>query len=333
MNIKKAFINTTLALSLAFSASPLAANAAAFEDIAGHWADGAIQWAKDNKITGGYPDGTFQPNRVVSEEEFVAMLMNSFSTPNLGTKINRWSDGVYAVANYFNYPVASNNNTKATPLKRYRVAEIVAGTQGKNYNGDNAIQYVMGSGLASGKVAGQFTIASFKGNDTLTRGEAVAFIQKLKQNPNASKTLLARPTTPSPVSELPSLGGVNPPAPTDKITDENGDIKLEVARSYEMQVHNSYKFGKDNMTLTLPMLPKGYAWDIGLFVDYKDGSDDFLGYGLPFSVGKSYTVDVDWNKVKEGTFKVGIMDLKNGSIRRYSYYQYSTKKIVEKVSY
>lgn len=333
MNFKKAFINTTLALSLALSASPLAADAAAFKDTKGHWADGAIQWAKDNKITNGYPDGTFKPNTKVSEEEFVSMLLSSFKYTAPKVEVKRWSDGMYAVANSYNYPVTSN---RATPLKRYRVAELVAATQGKNYSGDYAIQYVMGNGLASGKVAGQFTIASFKGNDTLTRAEAASFIMKLKENPKASKELLKRPTSPSPVSELPKVdaGGVNPAPPVgDKITDENGRIKLDVARSYEMQVHNSYKFGANNLTLTLPKLPKGYGYDVGLYVEYKNGGNGFLGYDEPWNSGESYTVSADWKNIKEANLKIGIIDVSNGGVRRYSYYVKSTGEIVEKVKY
>lgn len=48
-----------------------------FWDIAGHWAEGAINSAADMKLIGGYPDGSFKPNKSVTRAEFTVMLMNA----------------------------------------------------------------------------------------------------------------------------------------------------------------------------------------------------------------------------------------------------------------
>lgn len=50
---------------------------ASFIDTEGHWAAEAIEWAIKNHITEGYPNRTFQPDKPVTEAEFLAMLFRS----------------------------------------------------------------------------------------------------------------------------------------------------------------------------------------------------------------------------------------------------------------
>lgn len=53
-----------------------------FLDIAGHWAESAIISAVDMKLIGGYPDGSFKPNKSVTRAEFTVMLMNALKQEN-----------------------------------------------------------------------------------------------------------------------------------------------------------------------------------------------------------------------------------------------------------
>ena len=41
------------------------------------WSAAKIQWAKDNQIVKGYPDGSFQPEKPVSRAELMAVLENA----------------------------------------------------------------------------------------------------------------------------------------------------------------------------------------------------------------------------------------------------------------
>ncbi|MDH7576877.1 MAG: N-acetylmuramoyl-L-alanine amidase [Bacillota bacterium] len=52
--------------------------AAGFSDLQGHWAAGEIQKAVAEGYLKGYPDGTFQPDRVVTRAEFVALVNGAF---------------------------------------------------------------------------------------------------------------------------------------------------------------------------------------------------------------------------------------------------------------
>ncbi|WP_058300937.1 S-layer homology domain-containing protein [Gorillibacterium timonense] len=54
-------------------------SSAAFKDINGHWAQKAIETMVDQGILNGYPDGTFRPNEPVKVDQFIKMLILSFS--------------------------------------------------------------------------------------------------------------------------------------------------------------------------------------------------------------------------------------------------------------
>lgn len=170
-----------------------------FTDVpANHWAIETIQWGTDQEVTKGYPDGTFRPEATVTEAEFLAMLERSF-VKDL-TDGTPWYKPYYDLAYQNNYPVTS---TPDNVILRSQVAEIVAGTQGVNYTGDNAIQYLLGKGLAQGYDKNVITIGNYHGADTLNRAQAVQFIKNLKDA--GIQEIKARPFEPSPVSELPAL--------------------------------------------------------------------------------------------------------------------------------
>ncbi|AFC27339.1 S-layer domain-containing protein [Paenibacillus mucilaginosus 3016] len=210
----KGRLKTALAASLLFSAfggfggGGTAVLAAGFNDIENHWAKETITWGQQEGLISGYPDGTFKPNAQVTEAEFVKMMVASFKTEVSEVQSPKhWADAYYYFAESKNYPLKGYQELaqRDKPITRERVAEFVVGTVGKNYSGDQAIQYLIGYKLASGKVEGDMSIASFKGQDTLTRGEAAQFIRNLKlSNVNYFRT---RPFEPSPVSELPQLPG------------------------------------------------------------------------------------------------------------------------------
>ena len=47
------------------------------------WSAAKIQWAKENDIVTGYPDGTFQPAKPVTRAELIAVLQNSAKLANM----------------------------------------------------------------------------------------------------------------------------------------------------------------------------------------------------------------------------------------------------------
>ncbi|WP_448028365.1 S-layer homology domain-containing protein [Brevibacillus borstelensis] len=174
----------------------------AFTDIENHWAKEAIVWAVEKGITKGYEDATFKPNNYVSEAEFLALLIRTYNAGIVG-KGGYWTDPYYEFAKQMNYPVSANitSETWGDPaITRRQVAEIIAASQGVNYNSDDSIRYLLTIGIASGSDTKSVTIAGFKPDDPLTRAEAVQLIRNLSVK--GKPKLLARPVEASDPSLL-----------------------------------------------------------------------------------------------------------------------------------
>ncbi|MDQ6419589.1 S-layer homology domain-containing protein [Paenibacillus sp. LHD-117] len=56
-------------------------------DIAGHWAEANIKQAVSSGIVGGYPNGTFKPQKKVTRAEFAVMLMNALKLQGEGAAL------------------------------------------------------------------------------------------------------------------------------------------------------------------------------------------------------------------------------------------------------
>ncbi|MDF9839067.1 MULTISPECIES: S-layer homology domain-containing protein [unclassified Paenibacillus] len=193
-NYKKILVGVLLTATLI---GPNTMFAASFKDVGeSHWAYSTVEWGVGEKIVSGYEDGTFKPQKEVTQEEFLSMLIRTYEGTKVASAGERWSDPYYKIAKANNYPTGSNRNAKIT---RQAVAEIIAGTQGKNFSGDNAIKFLLLNGLAGGKTSN--TVAGFEGDDTLTRAEAVTFIKKVIDN-SSTHDLQVRPTAPSSTVEL-----------------------------------------------------------------------------------------------------------------------------------
>ncbi len=199
MRVRKNLTIISLFIIINWTASHSFASASHFSDTKKHWAAVAIEWAISNKITQGYPDGTFKPDSKVSEAEFLVMFIRAYETvPEFDNENRRhWADNYYKIAERLNYPVngIQNIDNRNKPLTREKVAEILTAADGYNYSGDNAIQYVLGSEYSRGIDSQNITIANFKGNEYLTRAEAVQFIKNAKEN--GLKELLENPEEPS----------------------------------------------------------------------------------------------------------------------------------------
>lgn len=167
---------------------------AAFADIRTHWAKGDIEWAIEQGIVNGYPDGTFRPQAQVKEAEFLKMLLSAFgltgdSLAQLKQQVDsdrlgqglalRWYDVYYAQAAALGLPVkgALADPPKERSIARVTVAEIIAARDGQALLGDAAIQYLLDQGYSQGKTSA--TVEGYAGADTLTRAEAVRFIRNL----------------------------------------------------------------------------------------------------------------------------------------------------------
>lgn len=180
-----------LAAFLSFASIPLhAASSEPFIDVKEHWSYDKVMWSVQANIASGYPDGTFKPNQIVSEPEFLAMLIRAYpeiQVPAAG-KGEAWFEPYYKLARQYHLPVTKKKD--ATAFTRGDVAVIVtSAAQGEVLSKTSSIQFLLEQGLANGKTSQ--TVAGFKADDHLTRAEAVTLIYNIKSKKIQIKTVKA----------------------------------------------------------------------------------------------------------------------------------------------
>jgi len=149
-------------------------------DLKGHWSEKVFHWAVVSHIIEGYPDGTFRPDQQVTEAEFLKILYRSFGAALPVIEGEDWTNGPYRLASMWNHPAvgADLKEARQQPISRIKAAEIISSARGVNYEGANAVRYLMISNLVKGKTTSD--VEGFAGNDLLTRAETVQWIRTLK---------------------------------------------------------------------------------------------------------------------------------------------------------
>ncbi|WPS85692.1 S-layer homology domain-containing protein (plasmid) [Brevibacillus halotolerans] len=175
-----------------------------FTDIQTHWVKETLDWAVQKNMVNGYPDGTFRPENKVTEAEFLTMLLRLYEPNIQGETKSHWADRYYQYGAGFNYILSghSKNQLRDKVMNRYQVAELIAGTEGANLKGNDAVKYLLVFHLANGK-GNQVSIAGFRGNDYLTRAEALQFVRNVSTY--GLGTLIVKdkkPTDPGTIPEI-----------------------------------------------------------------------------------------------------------------------------------
>lgn len=121
-----------------------------FADVpAGHPLQVPVGWAKTNKITSGYADGTFRPDRVITRGEFATFLYNA--NPAYGDASPTLPEGRFPVTRDW-VPASPTEPFTDVPSSHSMYA---------------AIEYVRRNRATSG-----FTDGTFRPTRAITRGEA-----------------------------------------------------------------------------------------------------------------------------------------------------------------
>ncbi|WP_284638976.1 S-layer homology domain-containing protein [Paenibacillus silviterrae] len=168
-------------------------------DLSGHWSERIFQWAILIKIINGYPDGTYRPDQPISEAEFLKTFYSAFGyPPNKSNNDADWTEAPYRLARLFKHPVSIQNNDKHSALTKSKAAEITASAQGVNYRGDDAIRYLLIKFPATKNIFD--SLKEMKGNDQLTRAEAINLIRIIKLQ--GVTEIKNKPTNPSDSSLL-----------------------------------------------------------------------------------------------------------------------------------
>lgn len=160
-----------------------------FQDVPStFWGRDTIAWAFERGLVKGYADGQFKPGATVTESEFLAMLIRAFEPNVKNSTSGTWSNTYYARAKQLGLPTKgyASKTSRSQTITRAQVAEMLAYANGQSYTGNQAIQYLLSTGIASGSSKTTKTVASFKGSTTLTRAEALQFIKNLAEKGNGS---------------------------------------------------------------------------------------------------------------------------------------------------
>lgn len=273
------------------------------EDLSGHWAERVFQWGIRNRIIEGYSDGSYQPDRPVVESEFLLMFYRAYGVQPFVFQGEDWSDSPYRAASNWKHPALGleNNKARLEPMTRAKAAEIISAAQGVNFEGNDAILYLLGNHLANGKT--EPTIEGFAGNDKVTRAEALQWIRNLKLN--GALEIKQRPLSASDRSLLFTL----PPKPTDELQDFTMiPLTVDDLQLLDRESPTSFQLGtlKSSIDAHLGMPHEKNVFQMDLYgslgVHYdKDGrmnewmvEDDGTDLVPPFQTSKGITVNVSY---------------------------------------
>jgi hypothetical protein len=295
-----------------------------FTDLQTNWHKDIVPWGVEQNIAKGFPDGTFKPDNAVTEAQFLALLLRKYDK-TLTDNVNKseWYNPYYVVAKNNNYPVSE---TPDSVILRTKVAEILAGTQGVNLSGDDAIAYLLARGLAKGKKKDEVSIENYYGQEGLTRAEALQFIRNLVEA--GVEEIKERPFTPSnpadvlddPIEKAKFDDLLNPVVverPKAEL-DRQGWLSDEQSKYFRAELEKTIVMDKKNNTFSfyLPVLPEGFEWDIGFNVHYGPRVEDshFIVGMERLPDGKTYTFNnIRYNELHEGYFTFGTA--KKGLVR------------------
>jgi hypothetical protein len=294
-----------------------------FTDLHTNWHKDIVPWGVEQNIAKGFPDGTFKPDNAVTEAQFLALLLRKYDNTLVDDK-TVWYNPYYVVAKNNNYPVSE---TPDSVILRTKVAEILAGTQGVNLAGDEAIAFLLARGLAEGKKKDEVSIENYYGQEGLTRAEALQFIRNLVEA--GVEEIKERPFTPSnpadvlddPIEKAKFDDLLNPVVverPEAEL-DRQGWLSDEQAKYFRAELEKTIVMDKKNNTFSfyLPVLPEGFEWDVRLNYHYAPGLEDshYILHGTSrLPDGKTYTFNnIRYNELHEGYFTFGTA--KKGLVR------------------
>lgn len=285
-----------------------------FTDLHTNWHKDIVPWGVEQNIAKGFPDGTFKPDNAVTEAQFLALLLRKYDNTLVDDK-TVWYNPYYVVAKNNNYPVSE---TPDSVILRTKVAEILAGTQGVNLAGDEAIAFLLARGLAKGKKKDEVSIENYYGQEGLTRAEALQFIRNLVEA--GVEEIKERPFTPSnpadvlddPIEKAKFDDLLNPVVverPKAEL-DRQGWLSDEQSKYFRTELEKTIVMDKKNNTFSfyLPVLPEGFEWDIGFNVHYGPRVEDshFIVGMERLPDGKAYTFnDIRYSELYKGYFSFG----------------------------
>ncbi|MFS0576581.1 S-layer homology domain-containing protein [Sporosarcina sp. 179-K 3D1 HS] len=194
----KKFGSIFLMFLLLTSMNPLTPSAAPlFKDVkTGHWAAPSIEWAAAEGLTSGYPDGTFAPERPITEAQFVSLLVAfDCSSPKsfAANPGEHKASGNYRYLQQRQIPLNGYYNTyfRDQPVKKGQAARIIAAYRGFDLSEAEAVQFLYRNDLANG-ATGKNDYQDYSPKLDMTRAEAVFLLHRLSKQGSCEITGLSK---------------------------------------------------------------------------------------------------------------------------------------------
>ncbi|MDQ0059638.1 CAP domain-containing protein [Paenibacillus harenae] len=167
------------------------ASSPTFIDTDGHWAQNYISWAVEEQLAAGYADGSFKPNKPISEPEFLTMLLRAYNLVPLSSVAGgAWYTPYYDYALEHGWPVTYA--TTINSFHRGQAAHLIASAAvGKSFSETSAIQWLLDEEISNGRTSA--TVNGFEAGGLLTRAEALTFFYNLKQHSSSLASAKIKP--------------------------------------------------------------------------------------------------------------------------------------------
>lgn len=156
-------------------------------DIINHWAKDNIVEFTQNQIVNGYPDDTFKPNNNVTVAEFLKMIVSAcgYKIQRVGNKV--WPDFYINTALNEKLILENEFSNYNAPINRYDAITIISRAvdlsdikKSKNIFTDLRDEYEDNVlKLVKLKVINGYTDKTIKGENTITRAEAVTILKRM----------------------------------------------------------------------------------------------------------------------------------------------------------
>ncbi len=157
-----------------------------FTDVSGHWAEKEIIKLVTDGVLTGYEDGSFKPENKVTIAEFLKMIVVAGNYELVREGNNIWPDFYINTALKNNLISKNESITAKIELTRYQASKIVANFVGveeinseknvfKDLNDENKKDVLS---LVKLKIVSGYKDGTFRGENTLTRAEAVTIISR-----------------------------------------------------------------------------------------------------------------------------------------------------------
>ncbi|WP_313238245.1 VWA domain-containing protein [Sporosarcina ureae] len=186
MNARNTYIWSLLLILCVLTPLRVSANTP-FTDVHDrYWAKDAIQWAADIRLTSGYPNGTFKPEKPITEAQLVTMLVRfDLNSPN-SFPVNKGEHKTmgnyrYLAKHYLPLRGLNSGSARNTALQRAYAAKIFAAYQGKDLYAQEAVYYLYTHDLANG-LTGKNDYQDFAPTRNLTRAETVHIMYQMSKS-------------------------------------------------------------------------------------------------------------------------------------------------------